>query len=281
MTDDLFFKQKFKGGELVLQIDKILYYGRSKFQNILIAHSPYIGHFLALDNKINSSEIDYFIYHEALIHPCMATLNNPMRVLVIGGGEGTPVKELLKYKGLKIDWVDIDKEVVKKCREFLPYAWKGESAYVNLIIQDGFNFLNNTKKKYDFIIGDLTEPGYGDGISNKIYSKKFAEIVKSKLTDQGIYITLCWESDGKNWKYTLQPKYLLDVFKIVRPIHFFMPSFLSDFNLVIASKKYDPMKISKKQISRKINEFRSSLFFYDENIHKSLFVFPKYKRVLF
>jgi len=275
------FTEKFRGGYSSFDVDKVLYNQKSRFQNIFIGHSPSIGHFLALDNKINSSEVDYFIYHEAIVHPCMVSLQEPKRVLIIGGGEGVQVKEILKYGNIIIDWVDIDETVVKKCREFLPYALKKDLKNVNLYIQDGMKFVSETKKKYDFIMADLTEPSGKDGISNKLYSEDFAKKIKDRLTDQGMYITLCWEMEDGRWRYKLRPEYLVKTFKYVRPMHFFMPSFGSDFSLVIASKKYDPAKISKKQIREKLKRIRGSLFFYDEDTHKAIFSFTKFQKNFF
>ena len=275
---NLFFTQSSKYISVTYPIDKIDFYGRSKYQQILIAHSESLGEFLALDNKINSSEADYFIYHEALVHSSMVALDNPERVLVIGGGEGTTVEELLKYENIRIDWVDIDKTVVEKCRRFLPYSYKGNDKRVNLKIMDGFKFIEETKNRYDLILADLTEPNPKNPLSNRLYSKEFAEIIYDRLTDQGLYVTLCWEEIKGKWYYTLSPSYLKEVFKFVRPIHFYMPSFLSDFSLVISSKKVDPSKVSRKEISEKIKPFRDSLFFYDEETHKLLFTFPKFQR---
>lgn len=259
----------------IRSIDKILYYGNTKLQNMLIAHSNTIGIFLALDYQVQSSEADAYVYHESLVHTCMTAIDNPKRALIIGGGEGTTAAELLKYKNLEIDWVEIDDEVVEKCREFLPYALKKDDRRVKLFIRDGIEFVKTTKEKYDLILGDMIEP-YINPISNSIYSKEFAETIYNRLTDNGMYVTLSWEKKGDDWEHALKPRYLSKIFKVVRPIHFFMPGFSIDFTLTIASKMHDPLKTEDKDISERIGNFRNDLKFYNEESHRSLFDFRTY-----
>ncbi|MDD4859442.1 MAG: hypothetical protein PHR56_04480, partial [Dehalococcoidales bacterium] len=92
--------------------DEILYSGRTKFQSVQIMHSPNYGKFLVLDNKIQSSETDEFIYHEGLVHPPMLAHPRPENVFVVGGGEGAILREILKYRTVKkAVMVDIDEEV--------------------------------------------------------------------------------------------------------------------------------------------------------------------------
>ena len=102
-------------------IKKILYSGRTDFQSVDIVDSVGFGICLVLDGKIQSSECDEFIYHEALVHPAMLSHPNPETVFIAGGGEGATLREALCYKSVKkVVMVDIDKQVVDVCRNYLP-----------------------------------------------------------------------------------------------------------------------------------------------------------------
>ncbi|MDE1860860.1 MAG: hypothetical protein KGH72_04040 [Candidatus Micrarchaeota archaeon] len=278
MKGDLYFVEATPyQASTIRSIDKIFYYGDTKFQNVLIAHTPTLGTFLALDKQVQSSEADYFIYHEALVHPCMAALKNPKRALIIGGGEGSTAVELLKHKNVVIDWVEIDGEVVDLCKKFLPFALRHDDKRVNLMIDDGIKFIKKTKHKYDFIIGDVIEP-YMNPIAETIYNEEFARLVNSKLTDQGMYITLAWGKENGKWTNTPRPSYLTKVFPIVRAINFYMPAFSLDFMLTIASKKIDPSKLDAGTIARAIAPIRKKMKFYNEKTHQELFGSQSYNK---
>ena len=276
MENGLYLVEEFRGSVLYRYVDSIIYQGKTKMQKVLIAHSPYLGTFLALDDIVQSSEKDYFVYHEALVHPSMVSLENPKRALVIGGGEGSTAMELLKYKDIIVDWIEIDGEVIELCKKYLPYAMKNDDKRLNIHVQDGFEFIKNAKEKYDIIIGDLTDATGNSELSKRLYSESFARSIYNLLTDQGIYVVTSWDEveEGK-WVYAVRPKYLQKVFPIVKPIKFYLPSFDSEFLFSVASKKDDPENISKEEIEKKTETFAEKLLFYDEEIHGSLFKIPK------
>src|SRR4030042_686838 len=105
------------------RIKKVIYSGRTKFQAVEIVDTRSFGICLVLDGKIQSSELDEFIYHEALVHPAMLSHARPETVFIAGGGEGATLREVLAHKTVKkAVMVDIDEELVKLCRRFLP-SW--------------------------------------------------------------------------------------------------------------------------------------------------------------
>ena len=102
-------------------IEGTLYSGRTKFQSIEIMKSHSFGKVLVLDGKIQSSEVDEFVYHELLVHPPMLAHPNPEKVFIAGGGEGATLRELLRHPSVKkAVMVDIDADVIKVCKKYLP-----------------------------------------------------------------------------------------------------------------------------------------------------------------
>jgi spermidine synthase len=272
MEGGLFF---IPGGEKLgrygFTVDRVFFTGKTRLQNMTIAHSPVVGTFLALDNIVQSSEYDYHIYHESIVHPAMMLLDKPKRALIIGGGEGTTAAEIIKHPGIEVDFVEIDRDVLEKCRKYLPYSMKKKDKRVKLTIGDGLKFLENSKGKYDLIISDLTDAFGSSMLSQRLYSKEFARLVSSKLTDNGVYITIGSGFENGVPKYLLRPEYLKGVFKVIRPFSFYMPAFKVQMFMTLASKGRDPLKISRDEIAERIRPIKKNLRFYNENTHYAIF----------
>ena len=171
-----------------MTINRIIYSGRTKYQEVQIIDTPTFGRCLILDGRLQSSELDEFVYHEALVHPAMITHPNPEKVLILGGGEGATLREVLSHKTVKEGvMIDIDEELVNLCKKYLPKmgkkALRDERARV--IFEDGLKFVKETDEKFDVIIMDLPEPLEGTP-AEPLYKKDFFEILNSKLTDDGI-----------------------------------------------------------------------------------------------
>ena len=103
------------------RIDEILLEVQTPHQNVMIVDSELFGRELVLDGKIQSSELDEFVYHEALVHPAMIAHPDPKNIFIAGGGEGATAREVLSHKGVNaVLMVDLDSEVIEICRKYLP-----------------------------------------------------------------------------------------------------------------------------------------------------------------
>ncbi len=143
------------------RVESYVWSERTKYAEAVIADIKGLGRCLFLDKEIQSSSSDEDIYHECLVHPVMMSSNRREKVLVIGGGEGATVREVLKWEDVvHVDWVDIDGEVVEACRKYLP--WSQEAAYtdprVHFHAEDIRVFFNKNTTQYDVIIIDLPDP---------------------------------------------------------------------------------------------------------------------------
>src|SRR3989442_5738697 len=107
------------------QVQDVLFDGRSAFQHIQVASSPMFGRMLILDDAVQTSERDEYIYHEMLAHLPLLTHPAPRRVLIIGGGDGGTLEETLKHPIEQATLVEIDQDVVTVCRRFLPFIGGG------------------------------------------------------------------------------------------------------------------------------------------------------------
>lgn len=148
------------GQAMTLKVKQILHHEKSLYQDVLVFESETYGNVLVLDNVIQCTERDEFSYQEMIAHLPMASHPNPKEVLVIGGGDGGVIREVLKHKSVeRVTLCDIDEAVIRVSKEFLPHmsaCYKDPRVTVH--IGDGFKFLPEHKDSYDVIITDSSDP---------------------------------------------------------------------------------------------------------------------------
>jgi len=169
--------------------DRVLVTGRTGFQAFEIFENRLWGRMLILDGRLQSAEADEFIYHEALVQPAMLAHSDPRRVLVMGGGEGATLREVLRHPGVRrAVMVDIDGELVGLCRERLPSFHGGafDDPRTELVFADGRGWLAaQSDRDLDVIILDLPEP-LEEGPALKLFTREMYELARSKLAPGGV-----------------------------------------------------------------------------------------------
>lgn len=170
-------------------VDKIYFEQKTDHQHLIIFENAKFGRVMALDGIIQTTEADEFIYHEMLTHIPLLAHGNVKRVLIIGGGDGGILREVCKHSSVEqITQVEIDQQVVDMCKQYLPNHSAGayDDARVNIVIDDGANFVLETNDKFDLIISDSTDPiGPGD----VLFTSNFYANCKKCLSDDGILVT--------------------------------------------------------------------------------------------
>ena len=167
--------------------------------SVIIADSAIYGRMLFLDGELQSASADEHIYHESLVHPIMSVTKAASRVLVVGGGEGATVREVLKWAPLRVDWVDIDGELVDLCRKHL--RWDTVSspddarADCTVFTHSAVHYQSTdicdalpTLGQFDAIILDLPDP---DGETGYLYSPEFWTHLTMHLAPSGKIVTHC------------------------------------------------------------------------------------------
>jgi spermidine synthase len=161
-----------------------IYDKKSDFQRIEIYETETLGRVLTLDGCFMVTDKDSFVYHEMLVHPAMAVAPDVRKVLVIGGGDGGTVTELVKYPQIKsIVLCEIDALVVESCKEFMPSVAAGLSdPRVQVIAADGAAYVAQFQNEFDLILVDSTDP-VGPGVT--LFEKPFYQSIKKGLTASG------------------------------------------------------------------------------------------------
>ncbi len=273
---DLWFTEKHtKNVRFSVKVDRQLYCGQSEFQRIDIFDSPEFGRFLTLDGYMMLTEKDEFIYHEMIVHVPMAVNPAAKRVLVIGGGDGGAVRELTRYPGIEqIDLVEIDREVVEACREYLPQtASKLDDPRVAIRYEDGLKFVRTRKNEYDLIIVDSTDPfGPGEGL----FTREFYGNCFKALGPEGILVNQQESPFYKNDALAMQRahKRIVESFPISRVYQAHIPTYSSGHWLFgFASKKFRPVEDLQAQEWKKLG-IRTK--YYNTKLHVGAFSLPTY-----
>lgn len=239
------------------RIRKLLVSGRTPYQSVAIADTYSFGRVLALDGSIESAEDDEALYHEALVQPAMLLHPGPEKVLVIGGGEGATLRELLYHKSVrKATMVDLDEAVVALCRAHLPTWHMGafEDPRTRLVIGDGRQFLEQETERYDVIVIDIVDMLEG-GPAQLLYTRRFYQLVRERLAPGGIVVVQALElSHMDAQQHAAVARTLRTAFPQVWSYRAPVPSFLSSWGFLLASDWADPWKVSEEEIDRRIRE---------------------------
>lgn len=263
-----------------IKADKIYYQGKTKYQLVEIFHNEFYGRVLYLDKKIQSAQIDEYVYHESLVHPALFTHPSPLEVLVIGGGEGATLREVLRHGIVqRAVMVDIDEELVRLCQKYLPEWSEGafSNPKTNLIFEDARRFVENAEKEFDVIISDLTEP-IKRGPSVYLFTQEFFKNIFRALKEDGLFVLQAGSTDPFYHEfYSSCVKTLEEVFSVVRPYWSFIFSFGQPWGFVLASKKEDPLRLDGREISQRIQKRKvENLKFYHPPLHQGFFALPLY-----
>jgi spermidine synthase len=169
---------------------RILVQKQTAFQQMCIAEAGPQGKALILDGKWQSCTRDEFLYHEPLVHPACLFHGNPRHVLVLGGGEGATVREVLKWNTVqRVVMVDIDAEVVEACKEHLPEMHQGafDDPRTELVIGDALHYLDRSENEWDIIISDLSDP-IEEGPSFKLFTREYFAQCRRALKPDGFLV---------------------------------------------------------------------------------------------
>ncbi len=267
------------------EVNKVLYSGKTEFQEMMILETKGYGKMLVLDGRIQSAEDDEYIYHESLVHPGLTAHPRPRAVLIIGGGEGATLREVLAHPSVeRAVMVDIDQEVVEQCMKLLP-EWH-EDAFsdprARVIYADGKKFVETTNEKFDCVIIDICD-ALEDGPALALYTDSFYQSVRKCLTPGGLLIVQAMELSGEEYQDHLSVRDRLSrVFRHVASYIMFVPSFWSTWGFVIASDAIDASAVSAREIDERIRlrNLESKLEHYDGETHTHMFALPKEVRSL-
>ncbi len=262
-------------------IEETYYAGRTPFQSVAVIRTPVFGKMLILDGDTQSSQADEKIYHETLVHPAMAAVDDRSEVLILGGGEGATLREVLRDPSVRrCTMVDIDGEVVELSKKYLPEFSNGAYAdpRARVIIGDALKFIKEDGDRYGVVISDLTEP-LPDSPSFPLFNGDVFRDVKARLAPDGVYVLQASTAGFHNMAlHAKMARSLRAHFTHVRSFYTHVPAFDNDWAFIACSDDVDVSRIAPDRVDAYVAELRGESWFYDAETHRRLFALPLYLR---
>lgn len=257
------------------RLKRRLFKAKSAFQTIEVVETFGHGKLLLIDGMTMVSERDEFVYHEMMAHVPLFLHPRPRRVLVIGGGDGGVVREVLRHRTVELCvLVEIDGQVVSAAREYLPQTAAAlSSRRARVRIEDGVKFARETSERFDVILVDSTEPF---GPAKELFGASFYKDVRRILTEHGIVVSQA----GSPFYELGTIKNLANILQAVFPVsdaylftNLTYPGGLWAF--AYASKGVHPVRHFN---SGRVKSTRLPLRWYNAEVHVGAFALPEFLR---
>ncbi|MBW1802016.1 MAG: polyamine aminopropyltransferase [Deltaproteobacteria bacterium] len=265
-----FEKEPYSPIEYGYEVESILYRGKSQFQEILVVRNPYFGNMLILDGIVQLTERDEFFYHEMITHVAMHAHPAPGKVVVIGGGDGGVVREVLKHPFIeKVYLVELDEAVIRVSKEFFPtLSGDIDDPRVDVNIMDGADFIRKISSRPSHIDVMIIDPTDIIGFARSLFTDEFFELTRKTLKSDGLFVTHC-ESFHFHLDTVIEiQKTLRKIFPLVDLYSVPLATYPGNWwAFAVASQKINPRHTHRPcEIPTR---------YYDEEIHQHAFVPPK------
>ena len=271
---DLWVREIYKGiMGLGFKVEKTLFSGQSPFQQVDVVKTAGHGAMLLNDGMVMLSERDEFVYHEMIAHVPLFVHPNPETVLVIGGGDGGTVREVLKHPTVRrVVMVEIDEMVVQACKEFLTSVSSAlDDPRLELRIEDGVKYVAETAERFDVVIVDSTDPV---GAAKPLFNSVFYENAAGILTDQGILVS---QAESPYYDPDIQVAMLTNQRPFFKRLHLYLFTNLTYpgglWSFAFASKGLCPgQDFDAGRVAASGIGFR----YYNPQIHRAAFALPTF-----
>jgi spermidine synthase len=259
------------------QVREVLFESKTEHQHLIIFESGSFGRVMALDGIIQTTERDEFIYHEMLAHTPLFAHGNAKNVLIIGGGDGGLLREVLKHREVdSVVQVEIDQAVIDMCVQYLPNHSAG--AYANpraeIVIGDGIDFVKQSDRQFDVILSDSTDP---IGPGEVLFTSPFYQGIQRCLKPGGIFV-------AQNGVAFMQPEEVTTTHKRLSPLFtdtaFFtaaVPTYVG--GIMTFAWASDCKKLRQADLSALTARYTASGIktrYYNPALHLGAFALPQY-----
>ncbi|CAL8323957.1 unnamed protein product [Merluccius merluccius] len=269
------------GQAMSLQVEEILYKKKSKFQDVMVFKSKTYGNVLVLDGVIQCTERDEFSYQEMIANLPICSHPSPQKVLIIGGGDGGVLREVVKHPLVEsVVQCEIDEDVINVSKKYLPGMAEGFfSPKLTLHVGDGFEFMKQNQDAFDIIITDSSDPV---GPAESLFKESYYQLMKTALREGGI---LCCQGECQ-WLHLELIKemrtFCKTLFPVVEYAYCTIPTYPSgQIGFMLCSKNtetnfWEPVKELSKDEVESMN-----LKYYNSGVHRASFILPEFARKVY
>ena len=277
MSAMLFSETLHEGWAQTFRMEQVLFEVRTDHQHLVIFRNPYWGTVMALDGIIQTTERDEFIYHEMMTHVPILAHGAAKKVLIIGGGDGGILREVTRHASVEaVTQVEIDEQVVEMCKQYLPHHSAGafDDPRLDLVIDDGVNFVRTTEETFDVIISDSTDPV---GPGEVLFGSPFYEGVKRCLNPGGVFVAQNGVVFMQGEEVTGSYQRLSPLFEDVHFYHAAVPTYVGG-SMTFAwatdnpGLRQQPVEVIRERFEASGIETR----YYTPELHVGSFALPKY-----
>lgn len=263
-------EQQIDGAAMTYRVKETLVRKKTNYQDLAILDTEVFGRMLVLDGIVQVTIKDEFVYHEMISHIPLFTHPNPKKVLVIGGGDGGAIREILKHPSVtEAVLCEIDGDVIEECRKYLPEISCGlDDKRCTVFVGDGIKYVKEHRNEFDVIIVDSTDPF---SIAEGLFGGNFYMDIYNSLTEDGIFIA-----------QTETPIFLSDtvrkvfndakaIFPVTKLFMAAIPTYPGGYwSFTVGSKRYDPSNVDTSGIPH------FGTRYYTPELHNACFVLPQY-----
>ncbi|MBE3592575.1 MAG: polyamine aminopropyltransferase [Thermoanaerobacter sp.] len=258
-----------------LKVKETLVVEKTPYQHLAILDTYQFGRVLTLDGILQTTEKDEFVYHEMIVHVPLFTHKNPKSVLIVGGGDGGSVREVLKHPSVeRVVLAEIDEAVVRNSKKYLPTISQAlDDLRVEIMIGDGIKYVTEHKNEFDIVIVDSTDP-IGPAVG--LFTSDFYKAVYECLKEDGIIVAQTESPFIYGKLINKLSKMFKEIYPIAKAYIATIPTYPGTlWTFTMGSKKYDPEEVDINSIPRIDTKY------YTPEIHKAAFVLPKFVKDIF
>jgi len=258
-------------------VDKLYFEDKTEYQHLLIFHNAKFGRVMALDGVVQTTEKDEFIYHEMMAHVPILAHGSANNVLIIGGGDGGILREVLKHESVEqVTQVEIDRQVINMCREYIPSHSNGafDHPKADIVIDDGIRFVRTTERRFDVIISDSTDP---IGPGEVLFTEDFYHLCHRCLNPNGILVAqngvaFMQLNEVKNTFERMSGVFLDNTFYSAA-----VPTYVG--GIMMFAWGTDQVELRRQPlnvIAERFRQVKINTRYYTPEIHQASFALPRY-----
>ncbi len=256
-------------------VDREILHEKTACQDLCIFENEMFGRVLTLDGVIQLTEADEPIYHEMIVHVPLLAHGNASSVLIIGGGDGGSLREVLKHSSVqRAVLVDIDASVIALSKQYFPKLSNGayDDPRVEVVIQDAAEYVKASLESFDVIICDSTDP---IGPGQVLFTEEFYGGCKARLRDGGIFVNQNGVPFLQNEELAMTARNRSPHFKHVSFYIAPVPTYAGGFMAFGWASDTD-YQVSEQALQERFEKLNLSPFYYTPAIHKASFALPKF-----
>lgn len=258
-------------------MDEVLFEVDTGHQHLVIFKNGQWGTVMALDGVIQTTEKDEFIYHEMMTHVPLLAHGAAKKVLIIGGGDGGILREVLKHQSVEsVTQVEIDQQVIDMCVQYLPNHSAGayDSPRANIVIADGVDFVNECTEKFDVVISDSTDPM---GPGEVLFTSRFYQGIKNCLNEGGVFVAQNGVSFMQTGEVTTTFKRLSPLFTEASFYSAAVPTYVGGImTFAWATDNVALKNVDLSTLMARFEEANIHTRFYTPQLHQASFALPQY-----